>query len=139
MSDQKVFSLSDLRKKEVNNVKYDTVEAYGGLVRVGSVSSADMLEWVEGNSDPQKKKIAGLRLLAKSITDETGGRYPADQYDAVVQDFAQKDAQENGKVLRKVLILNGFPVPKELKEDAKDNENPEVENASATIAARKND
>lgn len=135
----KVFSLADLRKKEVNNVKYDTVEAYGGTVRVGSVSSADMLEWVEGNQDQNKKKISGLRLLAKSITDETGERYSADQYDAVVQDFAAKDAQENGKVLRKVLMLNGFPVPKELKEDAKEDAKPEVENPAATMAERKND
>jgi len=124
-------SLAQLRKKEVNNVKYDTVEAYGEIVRIGSVSSADMLEWVEGNSDPAKKKISGLRLLVKSVTDDSGERYSPNDYDEVVKDFAQKDAQENGKVLRKVLILNGFPVPGELKD--------EVANPEATTAERKND
>lgn len=136
MSEQKVVSLADLRKKEVNNVKYNTVEAYGTLVRIGSVSSADMLEWVDGNADPAKKKISGLRLLVKSITDDGGARYQKDEYDAVVEDFKNKDAQENGKVLAKVLVLNGFPVPKEL---TKEGEKPGVQNPEATTAARKND
>lgn len=134
MSDPKVASLADLRKPEINNVKYDTVEAYGTVVRIGSVSSADMLEWVEGNADPSKKKISGLRLLVKSVTDEAGSRYSKEEYDAVVEDFKKKDAQENGKVLAKVLILNGFPVPKDLTNAKSEPENPE-----ATTAARKND
>ena len=134
-------SLSKLRTKEVNNVKYDTVDAYGETVRIGSVSSADMLEWMEGNVDPAKKKISGLRLLVKSVTDDSGARYSAEEYDDVVKDFAAKDAQDNGKVLRKVLILNGFPVPKELlaKEDEKEGDKPALENPEAGMQARKND
>jgi hypothetical protein len=137
MSEKKVVSLADLRKKEVNNVKYDTVEAYGTTVRIGSVSSADMLEWVEGNADPAKKKISGLRLLVKSVTDDTGARYQKEEYDAVVEDFKNKDAQENGKVLAKVLVLNGFPVPKELTKEGEKPADPH--NPEATTAARKND
>lgn len=105
---QNVVSLEDFLKPETNNVKYDTVEAHGTLVRVGSVSSGDMLEWIEGNGDESKKKRAGLRLLAKSIVDAEGKRYPADKHEDVVAALEQKDAIDNGKVLRKVLVLNGF-------------------------------
>jgi len=134
-------SLAKLRTKEVNNVKYDNVAAYGEDVRIGSVSSADMLEWVEGNADPLKKKISGLRLLVKSVTDDTCARYSPEEYDEAVKDFAAKDAQENGKVLRKVLLLNGFPVPKELlaKEGEKEGDKPALENPEAEMQARKND
>jgi hypothetical protein len=132
-------SLAKLRTKEVNNVKYDTVEAYGETVRIGSVSSADMLEWVEGNADPTKKKISGLRLLVKSLTDDTGARYSPEEYNEVVADFAAKDAQENGRVLRQVLVLNGFPVPKDLKDGEKDPAAPSLENPGAEMQARKND
>lgn len=135
MSEQKSsVSLADLRTKKVDNVKYDYVEAYGTIVRIGSVSSADMLEWVEGNQDPAKKKISGLRLLVKSVTDDTGARYQKEEYDAVVEDFKAKDAQENGKVLAKVLVLNGFPVPKDLQDPKSAPVNPE-----ASTQARKND
>jgi len=132
-------SLAKLRTKEVNNVKYDNVAAYGEDVRIGSVSSADMLEWVEGNADPLKKKISGLRLLVKSVTDDTGARYSPEEYYEAVKDFAAKDAQENGKVLRKVLLLNGFPVPKELKDAEKEGDKPALENPEAEMQARKND
>lgn len=134
MSEQKkaTVSLIELRKREINNVKYDYVEAYGQTIRIGSVSSADMLEWVEGNKDETKKKVSGLRLLVKSLTDEEGNRYRAEDYDAVVKDFSEKDAQENGKVIKTALILNGFPVPKD-----KDDKTPE--NPQATVAERKND
>lgn len=135
MSEQKkVVSLAELRTRKIDNVKYDYVDAYGTTVRIGSVSSADMLEWVEGNQDPAKKKISGLRLLVKSVTDEEGTRYAKEDYDAVVEDFKNKDAQENGKVLAKVLILNGFPVPKDLQDPKATPQNPE-----ATTQERKND
>lgn len=119
MSESKTpASLSVLLQPDTNNVKYDTVEAYGTQVRIGSVSSADMLEWVEGNADPQKRKRAGLRLLVKSIVDAEGNRFPTETadapgYEAAVAAFAAKDAQENGKVLAKVFLLNGFPNPKD--------------------------
>lgn len=136
----KVASLADLRKKETNNTKFDTVEAYGTTVRVGSVSSHDMLEWLDGNKDEAKKRVSGVRLIVKSITDENGERFPESEQDEVVKDFLNKDAIENGKVLVKVLRLNGFPVPKDLLE--KTGEKP-AEGAAApadvTVADRKND
>jgi hypothetical protein len=116
MSDQKVFTLDDLKRPETNDVKYDTVEAYGGIVKIGSLSSEDMLQWIESNGDPDKKKRAGLRLLVKSIVDEQGARFPESDHDAILEIFKRKDAQDNGRVLEKVLRLNGFPVPKDGKE-----------------------
>lgn len=112
MSEQKnVASLDTLLQPTTNNVQFDTVEAYGQTVRIGSCSSFDMLQWVEANADPVRRKRAGLRLLVKSICDAEGVRYPADKHDDYIEVFAQKDALENGKVLAKVFVLNGFPVP----------------------------
>lgn len=135
----KVASLAEIRTKQVNNVKFKEVEAHGTTIRIGSVSSAAMLEWVEGNKDESKKKIAGLRLLAKSLTDETGERYPEDQLEAVVKDLSEKDAQDNGKIIREVLQLNGFPVPKDPNVKPEEGKQPELANPEAGMAARKND
>ena len=77
MSDKtNVFSLADFKRKETNNVKYTTVEAYGGTVRLGSVSARDMLDWIAGNQDETKKRLSGARLIVKSLVDEDGTACP---------------------------------------------------------------
>jgi len=120
MSDKtNVFSLADFKRKETNNVKYTTVEAYGGTVRLGSVSARDMLDWIAGNQDETKKRLSGARLIVKSLVDEDGNRVPESEYDAYVDAFLEKDHQENNKVARAVLDLNGFGDAKKDAETAK--------------------
>lgn len=103
-----VFSLAELKSKAANKVKYVEVDAYGGKIRLGSVSAKDMLEWVEGNQDQARKKVAGVRLLVRSVVDADGNRIPPEQHAEFEAAFLEKDNHENGVVIQAVLKLNGF-------------------------------
>lgn len=103
-----MFSFAQLKDKATNGVEYVTVKAYGGEVRLGSLSSADMMEWFADNEDAGKKKIAGLRLLVKSLVNEEGDRVPEDEVEEMVKAFEKKDASHNGKVIAEALKLNGM-------------------------------
>lgn len=107
---KKVFGIAEVL--DANAVKYDEVEAYGGVVRIGSLSSADMLQWIADSRDPIKKSRAGLRLLVKSIVDGEGNRLDTvtdDKVNLLIERFAQKDNQDNGKIIDRALVLNGLP------------------------------
>jgi len=107
VSETKVFSFDEL--KSANGKHYDQVEAYGGQVAIGSLGSGDMLEWLETNDDPAAKKEAGLRLLVKSVVDpETKSHLPKDAAAEWLAIFREKDARENGKVIKAILKLNGL-------------------------------
>jgi hypothetical protein len=67
-----------------------------------------MIEWIEQNDDPAKKRYAGLRLLVKSIVDAEDRRIPHGQHEAAVEAFAQKDGKSNGRAIAAVLKLNGL-------------------------------
>lgn len=128
---KKGFTLAEL--EEVNDARYDQVEAYGGVVDIASLCSEDMIEWLEANDDPEKRKEAGLRLLVKSIgtatRDEDGNvvsfeHVPTERQDEVRAKFRRKDAVNNGKVIQAILALNGLGKKKidekveELKNDS---------------------
>lgn len=117
MSDKKILSLTDIKVK--NTVRYEEVEAYGGTVRIGSVSSAQMLDWVAENSDEKLKTTAGLRLLVRSIVDEDGERFPEADHEGLVEIFRNKDARDNGLVIRAALELNGLERAAKKLDDAK--------------------
>ncbi len=117
MSDEKkVLTFGDL--KTATGRHFATVEAYRGIVPIASLSSADLIEWLESNDDPTKKREAGLRLLVKSIVDKVYDEkdevepvhLPLDQREEYLTIFRAKDARENGKVIKKILELNGLDV-----------------------------
>jgi hypothetical protein len=91
-----------------NDTEYDEVEAYGIKVRIGSLDSADMIEWIEDNDVPAKKREAGLRLLVKSLVDDEGNRVPKERFEEFLESFRHKNAQANGRVIKKILVLNGL-------------------------------
>lgn len=101
-----LFGLDDII--DANVINYDTVKAYGGKVRIGSLNSDDMLEWIEQNEDKDKRKRAGLRLLVRSLVDKDGNRVPENRIEEAVNKFGKKDAKENGKVIEAALRLNGL-------------------------------
>lgn len=121
MSDKKVLSFTDYLAEP--DVRFDNVETSRGEITLGSVSSADIIEWFEENDDTARQRFAGLRLLVKSFVNPDGTRI-GDGLDeaglraareAAVQRFAQHDALENGKLVSRCMVLNGLK-PK-LKED----------------------
>lgn len=107
MSDAKK-QLSFDEYSESEGVRFDEIPTSRGVVKVGSVSSADILEWFDENEDPKLKKFAGLRLLAKSFINPDGSRIPKENREAAVAKFSQHDAVENGKLVKACLELNGL-------------------------------
>lgn len=80
-----------------------------GSINIGSLSSKDMIEWMEANDDPVKKREAGLRLIVKSVCgteDEGYPRVPEGQFDAFLEIFRDKDARANGNLVKEILALN---------------------------------
>ncbi len=105
----------------IDDVKYAEVSAWGGIVRLGSLSAFDMLEFVESNEGPARK-TAGVRLIVKSIVDKDGNRIGEPKHAAV---FQKKDASTIAMLVNKIMELNGLK-PGETK-----NESSEV----ATVAS----
>lgn len=133
MSEQKpVASLDEVLQSD--GTHYTTVEAYGKTIRLGSLSSSDMLEWLEENDHPDKKKAAGLRILVKSIVDADGKRYEESKREDIVKVFASKDNKENSIVIAKVLELNGLTRPKELLDAIKNGSSEAATDASPTVS-----
>jgi hypothetical protein len=93
---------------ETPDTRYDEVETPRGIIKLGSVSSADILEWFDENDDPIKKRFAGLRLVVKSIVNPDGSRIPEDQREAAVAALAKHDSFENGRLAQACLVLNGL-------------------------------
>lgn len=102
------FTLDEIKQNDGR--KFDTVEAYGGEVRIGTLSSRNMIAWLEMADDPIKMRERGLRLLIKSIVGPDGAGVPEDQEDAWLAAFREKDSRENSKVIAAALKLNGLTV-----------------------------
>lgn len=92
--------------EQANDTEYVEVEAFGKTLRLGSLNSADMMEWIEGNET--EKKNAGVTLIVKSLVDKDGKRVPKEKFDELVAAFRNKSAKSNTKVITAALKLNGF-------------------------------
>ena len=107
MSDpKKVASFEEIERAD--DIQYDYVEAYGKTVRVGSLNSDDMIEWMEEREDKEKKRTAGLRLVVRSLVDDQGNRIPKDQREGWITLLGSKDAKSNARVFVVALKLNGL-------------------------------
>lgn len=108
------FTFAEL--ETVNAFRYKEVDAFGRKVAIGTVSSAEMIRWMEANE--AERKEAGVRLLVKSIVEVTrraedgtileGKRIPIENQEHWVGIFREKDSAENGKVIAAALELNGL-------------------------------
>lgn len=91
-----------------DDTEYAEVEAYGKIVRIGSLNSIDMIEWADAKAGDEGKMEAGLRLIVKSLVDADGNRVPEDKFEALLSSFRTKNARSNSKVISAALKLNGF-------------------------------
>lgn len=107
MSDAKVKRLSFDEYVDTPDVRYENVPTERGELQLGSVTSDDILEWLDENDDPKKKKDAGLRLLVKCVVNPDGTRIPKDKHEGAVKRLRQQDALANGKLVKVALELNG--------------------------------
>jgi hypothetical protein len=90
---------------EVDDVTYVEVEVpeWKGKVRFGSLSAADVLDFVE--APEQQKKTSGLRLINKSLVDRTGRRIGDDKK---LNQLAKKDHRVINRLIEEILKLNGL-------------------------------
>lgn len=113
----KVLSFNDY--VATPDVNVTTVDVGDGItVRLGAVSSADIIEWFEENDDPIKKRFAGLRLLIKCwineddtrIGDGLEGEELTKAREKAVQAISRRPgaAQVNGKLVKAALEVNGL-------------------------------
>jgi hypothetical protein len=98
-----VFSLDEIL--EADDVKYATVKAYGGTARLGSLSSAAMVDWLDINEDSAKRPLMWIYLLAMSVVDAEGRHLPKDQIEAAVEKFRNKDSKSNRACIKKAREL----------------------------------
>lgn len=94
--------------EEANSTRFITIDAYGGKLKLGTLSTADMIEWVDSNEDKNQQRFAGLRLLVKSIVFKDGSRIDPADFDKWLVKMKNKDAKENGKAVAEALKLNGY-------------------------------
>ena len=106
-----VLSINDILAAE--DTDYKEVEVWGGLVRVGSLTAGDLLEFVEANEGPAKR-TAGLRLIIKSIVDIDGNRIGKD---TDLQGLKTRNSKQIEKLTHEILKLNGLG--KKAQEEAK--------------------
>lgn len=125
MNDLKVLSLKNI--EDAPNVEFDLVEAWGGLVRIGSLTADQMIEHVEGLENPATKRMAGLRLIVLSLVDIDGKRLFTDEtIGKGVAIFGKKDSKTTSLIVRRLLKLNGMTraaaeaAKKDLGEDVTD-------------------
>jgi hypothetical protein len=102
----KVLSFDDILS--ANDTRYDEVEVWGGVVRIGSLTAGDMIEFVESNEGPAKR-TAGLRLIIKSLVDADGKRIGQDSH---LDGLRKKDNESTSKVIKAILKLNGLDTKK---------------------------
>lgn len=111
MTDKIVGSLAELMAPD--QVEYATCPGFtaGTVLRIGSLSAGDMIEWSEANNT-EAKRTAGLRLIVKSLVNEKGDRYGDDTLIAVLR---TKRHRVTENVVKAILKLNGMEVTKDGK------------------------
>lgn len=88
------------------DIEYTTVPGWNGLIRIGSLTAGDMIEWTEAN-DGEAKRTAGLRLIVKSLVNSEGKRIGTDKD---ISKLRAKSHKVTEQVVKAILKLNGFNV-----------------------------
>ncbi len=99
---KKVLSIEEMLAAD--DIVFTEVEAWGGLVRLGSLDAGTMIDFVEMNEGPGKK-TATLRILLKSLVDKDGNRIGRDDMMNGFKKKSQKTINELGDA---ILELNGL-------------------------------
>lgn len=110
---QRILSVEEMLAAP--DVQYDTIPAWGGVVRIGSLTAGEMIEFAEANEGPAKR-TAGIRLIVRSLVDKDGNRIGTDKH---IEAFKAKNAVETNKVVEAILKLNGLNLKKDEKEKEK--------------------
>jgi hypothetical protein len=104
---KKVLSIEDMLSAP--NTQFKEVEAWGGIVRLGSLNAEELIEFVEGNENPKSRRIAGIRMIIHSLVNDAGERIGTEAH---VPAFLKKDAATTNKLVEAVMELSGMREPK---------------------------
>ena len=99
---KKVLSVEEMMAAP--DIEYDEVPAFGGIVRIGSIDSGQMIEFIEANEGPAKR-TAGLRMIIESIVDAEGKRIG--NYTQLEQ-WKHRSQKTCDKIITAILKLNGL-------------------------------
>jgi hypothetical protein len=116
------FSVNGLKRLTMDemlaapDVQYRDVQAWGGVVRLGSLTAEQMIQFVEQNVDEKARRIAGIRMVVQSLVNDDGERIGTDAH---IPQFLKKDAATTNRLVETVMELNGLTKPKadEAKKD----------------------
>lgn len=96
---------------DAQGVEYDMVPAWGGRsIAIMSITAGEVLEWIESKDDPEKRKAAGLLLIARSLVGEDGQRLcqtPEDEQ-RMVESLKGKDSRTCNRIVERIVKLNGI-------------------------------
>lgn len=111
---KKVLSIEDMLASP--NTEFREVEAWGGTVRLGTLTAEEMIEFVEANADDKQRRVAGIRMIVRSLVNAEGERIGNDAH---VPSFLKKDAATTNRLVEAVMEMNGMKEPKvkEVKND----------------------
>ena len=102
-AEKKYLSIDDIIGAE--DTEFAEVEAWGGVIRLGSLDAGTMLDFVASNENKAAQRNAGLRLLVNSLVDSNGKRIGTTQH---IEALRKKHAGKINKVVEQILILNGL-------------------------------
>lgn len=114
--EQQVYgSVDDMVADGAAEVQYLEIEGFkpGKMIRIGSVTAGDMIEWSEAN-EGEAKRTAGLRLITKSLVNDKGIRISSDK-DILKLRTMRHNVTE--RIVKEILKLNGMTVKQD--KDAK--------------------
>lgn len=134
-----VFSMEDIATAD--GTRYKVVNAHGGKFRIGTLSTAHVMDWVERRKDPgpNAKLAASMFLIVRSLVfgsdPATYTRVPDDRIDAEMNRFKMKDDTGNGKLVDAILLLNEMVKnPEQALAEKRGNDSGEVtSDASPTV------
>lgn len=100
------MSIEDMLSSSDVEYRYIDMRPLGwkGRVRIGSLTAEDLIQWTETNDGPARR-TAGLRLLIKSLVDDTGERIGRDN---MLERFKGKSHRAIDAIVKEVLDLNGL-------------------------------
>lgn len=115
MSETKVIESWD-DMLAVDDTEYMAVEiGEGRYIRLGSLSAAEMINWLTDQQDEEKSKTNGLVLVAKCMVNSRGLRIG--KLDKIIE-LRKKQPKTVKKLIRAATKLNELEVKEETKNDS---------------------
>jgi hypothetical protein len=111
---ERVLTIQELIQQ--SKTTYKTIPGFepGTVIRIGSLKAGDMIEWTEANeaNDGERKKYAGLLLIARSMVDANNNRQAPTRaaQEQAAEALKAVEYSKSEEVLKGVLALNGMTV-----------------------------